>query len=117
MDIQRWDRAKEKVGNTFELTVLIQKRVRELVKERQRPLVETGHRNPIHIALEEVLQDKIYLAPPPAPMTIEEMNQEPAERAAATPSAAAADPTADPTAAPLDSEDLSDDEAVRTRRS
>jgi len=65
MDIQRWDRAKEKVGNTFELTVLIQKRVRELVREKQRPLVDFEHRNPIQIALEEVLQDKIYLAPPP----------------------------------------------------
>ena len=32
MDLQRWDRAKELVGNTFELTVLIQKRCRELVK-------------------------------------------------------------------------------------
>jgi DNA-directed RNA polymerase omega subunit len=66
MDIQRWDRAKEKVGNTFELTVLIQKRVREIVRDRQKPLVDFEHRNPIQIALEEILQDKIYLAPPPA---------------------------------------------------
>ncbi len=29
MDLQRWDRAKELVGNTFELTVLIQKRCRK----------------------------------------------------------------------------------------
>jgi DNA-directed RNA polymerase subunit K/omega len=65
MDLQRWDRAKELVGNTFELTTLIQKRCRELVKGRQRKLVDLESRNPIQIALEEVLQGKIHLAPPP----------------------------------------------------
>jgi len=65
MDLQRWDRAKELVGNTFELTALIQKRCRELVKEKQRKLVDLESRNPIQIALEEVLQGKIHLAPPP----------------------------------------------------
>lgn len=67
MDLQRWDRAKELVGNTFELTVLIQKRCRELVKGKQRKLVDLESRNPIQIALEEVLQGKIHLAPPPPP--------------------------------------------------
>lgn len=67
MDLQRWDRAKELVGNTFELTTLIQKRCRELVKGRQRKLVDLESRNPIQIALEEVLQGKIHLAPPPPP--------------------------------------------------
>lgn len=67
MDLQRWDRAKELVGNTFELTALIQKRCRELVKGRQRKLVDLESRNPIQIALEEVLQRKIHLAPPPPP--------------------------------------------------
>lgn len=65
MDLQRWDRAKELVGNTFELTALIQKRCRELVKDKQRKLVDLESRNPIQIALEEVLQGKIHLAPPP----------------------------------------------------
>lgn len=69
MDLQRWDRAKELVGNTFELTTLIQKRCRELVKGRQRKLVDLESRNPIQIALEEVLQGKIHLAPPP-PMEV-----------------------------------------------
>ncbi len=67
MDLQRWDRAKELVGNTFELTTLIQKRCRELVKGKQRKLVDLESRNPIQIALEEVLQGKIHLAPPPPP--------------------------------------------------
>ena len=67
MDLQRWDRAKELVGSTFELTTLIQKRCRELVKGRQRKLVDLESRNPIQIALEEVLQGKIHLAPPPPP--------------------------------------------------
>lgn len=72
MDLQRWDRAKELVGNTFELTSLIQKRCRELVKEKQRKLVDLESRNPIQIALEEVLQGKIHLAPPPPTPTAEQ---------------------------------------------
>lgn len=75
MDLQRWDRAKELVGNTFELTTLIQKRCRELVKGRQRKLVDLESRNPIQIALEEVLQGKIHLAPPPPPEVAKEMAQ------------------------------------------
>jgi DNA-directed RNA polymerase subunit K/omega len=93
VDLQRWDRAKEKVGNTFELTVLIQKRCRELVKGKQRKLVDLESRNPIQIALEEVLQNKIHLAPPPPPEVVKEMAQrkvEPkVEAGAAAPSAPA----------------------------
>lgn len=73
MDLQRWDRAKELVGNTFELTALIQKRCRELVKGKQRKLVDLESRNPIQIALEEVLQNKIHLAPPPPAAVMQEM--------------------------------------------
>ena len=73
MDLQRWDRAKELVGSTFELTALIQKRCRELVKGKQRKLVDLESRNPIQIALEEVLQGKIHLAPPPPPEVMQEM--------------------------------------------
>jgi DNA-directed RNA polymerase subunit K/omega len=72
VDLQRWDRAKELVGSTFELTTLIQKRCRELVKGRQRKLVDLESRSPIQIALEEVLQGKIHLAPPPPPEVIGE---------------------------------------------
>lgn len=73
MDLQRWDRAKELVGSTFELTTLIQKRCRELVKGKQRKLVDLESRNPIQIALEEILQGKIHLAPPPPPEVMEEL--------------------------------------------
>jgi DNA-directed RNA polymerase subunit K/omega len=73
VDLQRWDRAKELVGNTFELTALIQKRCRELVKGKQRKLVDLESRNPIQIALEEVLQNKIHLAPPPPAQVMQEM--------------------------------------------
>ena len=92
MDLQRWDRAKELVGNTFELTVLIQKRCRELVKGKQRKLVDLESRNPIQIALEEVLQGKIHLAPPPPPEVLaQEMaaQQHHVEVAAAQPSSEA----------------------------
>ena len=79
MDLQRWDRAKELVGNTFELTALIQKRCRELVKDKQRKLVDLESRNPIQIALEEVLQGKIHLAPPPPTPVLEAGEREVAQ--------------------------------------
>jgi len=90
VDLQRWDRAKELVGSTFELTTLIQKRCRELVKGKQRKLVDLESRNPIQIALEEVLQGKIHLAPPPPPEVVQEM----AEAQAATAEAPAEAPAA-----------------------
>ena len=82
MDLQRWDRAKELVGSTFELTTLIQKRCRELIKGRQRKLVDLESRNPIQIALEEVLQGKIHLAPPPPEVIAGEVAVQPAAAAA-----------------------------------
>ena len=78
MDLRKLRDARVKVGNTFALTVLIQKRCRELVRGAKQ-LVEGTWRNPIDIALEEVLQGKIWLgdrlpgmpvpvvAPTPAP--------------------------------------------------
>ena len=60
MDLKKLREAKAKIGCTFELTVLLQKRCRELVKGAQK-LVELASRNPIDIALEEVLQGKIWL--------------------------------------------------------
>jgi DNA-directed RNA polymerase subunit K/omega len=61
MDAKKLRDAKKKIGNTFALTVLIQKRCRELVKGAQQ-LVEIASKSPIDIALEEVLQGKIWLA-------------------------------------------------------
>lgn len=62
MELTDYDRAIEKVGGAFRLSVLLQKRVRELVRGA-RPLVEMTERDsPIDIALREVLTDKVGIA-------------------------------------------------------
>lgn len=62
MELADYDRAIEKVGGAFRLSVLLQKRVRELVRGA-RPLVELTERDsPIDIALREVLDDKVGIA-------------------------------------------------------
>ena len=54
-----YDQGVEKVGGAFKLTVLLQKRVRELVRGAT-PLVNADETaNPIDVALDEILQDKI----------------------------------------------------------
>ena len=80
MDLRKLREAKKKAGSTFGLTVLLQKRCRELVRGAQK-LVELASRSPIEIALEEIVQGKIWLgdrlpgmpepvvAPAPAPAT------------------------------------------------
>ncbi|GIW71278.1 MAG: hypothetical protein KatS3mg102_0820 [Planctomycetota bacterium] len=60
MDPVKLRQAKAKLGNTFALTVLLQKRCQELVRGAKR-LVDTPSSNPIDIALEEVIQGKIWL--------------------------------------------------------
>ncbi len=60
MDIVKIEEARKKVGGYYKLTVLLQKRVKELVKGAA-PLVNVRNANPIEIALEEILQDKIKL--------------------------------------------------------
>ena len=51
------------VGGSFKLTALLQKRVRELVRDNQRPLFETRERNYIKIAAEELERGLIELVP------------------------------------------------------
>ena len=58
MDKSEIDALAEKFGGRFKLTVLIQKRVKELVKGAAR-LVETDHKNLIDVALEEIRQGKL----------------------------------------------------------
>ena len=58
MDKSEIDHLAEKFGGRFKLTVLIQKRVRELVKGAQK-LVETEQKNLIDVALEEIRQGKV----------------------------------------------------------
>lgn len=52
------DELAEKFGGRFKLTVLIQKRLKELVKGSPK-LVETEDRNLIKIVLEEIRQGKV----------------------------------------------------------
>lgn len=49
-----------KVGGRFKLSTLIQKRLVQL-NAGARPLVETRSTDKMHIVLQEILQDKIYL--------------------------------------------------------
>lgn len=65
----------EKVGGRFKLTVLIQRRLVELL-DGSRPLVDRKGRSDLEVVIEEILQDKITLewaepaaaaALPPAP--------------------------------------------------
>ena len=61
MDPDKLRLARRKIGNTFELTVLLQKRCQELVRGAKK-LVDLETRNPVDIALEEVVQGKVWLA-------------------------------------------------------
>jgi len=72
MDAKKLREAKKKIGNTFELTVLLQKRCQELVRGAPK-LVQADAKSPIDVALEEILEGKIWLGervtplpPPPA---------------------------------------------------
>jgi DNA-directed RNA polymerase subunit omega len=56
------DELEERVGGRFQLTALLQKRIRELVAGAPR-LVDTRSDNPIDIAIEEVRAGKIELVP------------------------------------------------------
>lgn len=60
MDQLKLKTAKEKIGNTFALTVLLQKRCQELIGGAK-PLIDERMRNPIETALEEICQGKIWL--------------------------------------------------------
>ena len=61
-----------KLGGRFKLTALIQRRLRELIVDGARPLVERDGRTDLELVIEEILQDKI------APMSASEAAQVPA---------------------------------------
>lgn len=48
-----------KVGGRFKLTALIQKRLKELIIDGARPLIERNGRTDLEVVIEEILQDKI----------------------------------------------------------
>ena len=59
MDLLLIDEAVVKMGSRFKLSVLLQKRARELVRGAV-PLVDTGDDDsPMHVALLEVMADKV----------------------------------------------------------
>lgn len=57
-----YERAIEKLGGAFKLTVLVQKRVREIIRGASPLVPVTSDMSPIDIALKEVLEDKIGLS-------------------------------------------------------
>lgn len=71
MEILHIEDAIKKVGGRFRLTVLINKRIRELIRGYQ-PLVKTNSKNLMEIALKEILEGKIEIAkeeqPPDTPL-------------------------------------------------
>lgn len=60
MEVEKIEQASKKVGGYYKLTVLVQKRIKELVRGAA-PLIETKIDDPLEIAIEEILQDKIQL--------------------------------------------------------
>ncbi|HLG42826.1 MAG TPA: DNA-directed RNA polymerase subunit omega [Planctomycetota bacterium] len=56
-----YERAIEKMGGAFKLTVLLQKRVREIIRGASPLVPVTPELSPIDIALREILEDKIGL--------------------------------------------------------
>lgn len=53
------DEIVKKMGGRFKLTALIQRRLKELVVDGARPLVERNGRTDLELVIEEILQDKI----------------------------------------------------------
>lgn len=53
------DEIVRKMGGRFKLTALIQRRLKELIIDGARPLVERQGRTDLDLVIEEILQDKI----------------------------------------------------------
>ncbi|MHC5004169.1 MAG: DNA-directed RNA polymerase subunit omega, partial [Planctomycetota bacterium] len=53
------DEIVNKMGGRFKLTALIQRRLKELIIDGARPLVERNGRTDLEVVIEEILQDKI----------------------------------------------------------
>lgn len=53
------DEIVKKMGGRFKLTALIQRRLRELVIDGARPLVERNGRTDLELVIEEIMQGKI----------------------------------------------------------
>ncbi|MBT4584771.1 MAG: DNA-directed RNA polymerase subunit omega [Phycisphaerae bacterium] len=55
----RSDDIVRKCGGRFKLTALIQHRLRELIVDGARPLIERDGRTDLELVIEEIVQDKI----------------------------------------------------------
>jgi len=55
----RSDDIVKKLGGRFKLCALIQRRMKELVVDGARPLIEREGRTDLELVIEEILQDKI----------------------------------------------------------
>ena len=53
------DEIVQKLGGRFKLTALIQRRLKELIIDGARPLVEREGRTDLELVIEEILQEKI----------------------------------------------------------
>ena len=55
----RSDEIVHKLGGRFKLCALVQRRMKELVVDGARPLIERDGRTDLELGIEEILQDKI----------------------------------------------------------
>ena len=53
------DAIVQKLGGRFKLTALIQRRLKELIVDGARPLVDRGGRTDLEVVIEEIMQEKI----------------------------------------------------------
>jgi DNA-directed RNA polymerase subunit omega len=53
------DTIVNKLGGRFKLTALIQRRLKELIIDGARPLVDRNGRTDLELVIEEIMQDKI----------------------------------------------------------
>lgn len=55
----RSDEIVHKLGGRFKLCALVQRRMKELVVDGARPLIERDGRTDLELVIEEIIQDKI----------------------------------------------------------
>ena len=59
IDALKSDEIVNKMGGRFKLTALVQRRLKELIIDGARPLVERNGRTDLEIVIDEILQGKI----------------------------------------------------------
>jgi DNA-directed RNA polymerase subunit omega len=59
IDALKSDEIVQKLGGRFKLTALIQRRLKELIIDGARPLVERKGRTDLEVVIDEILQEKI----------------------------------------------------------